>query len=157
MSTFTWWGREALPCMHALTYTAAVARRSSPQDLGLGPLETEIMRVLWRRGPSLGVDIAKSVNRRRREPLAYTTIINVLSNLEGKEVVDHVTEGRAYRFAPTLTEAELRQRQARSRARALLDAFTDEAVSAIVGELRSDPALEERFRRLLDDDEAHRQ
>jgi BlaI family penicillinase repressor len=126
-----------------------MVRRSSPEVLGLGPLEAELMRVLWKRGPSLAADVERVVNRRKSQPLAYTTVLNVLLNLEKKGVVDHTVEGRAYRFAPLLTEAELRQRQAQSRARDLLDLFADEAVSAILSEVKSDPSLDAQFRRLL--------
>ena len=116
------------------------------------------MRVLWRRGPSLAGDVAKVLNRRRSEPLAYSTVANVLSNLEAKDVVGHTVEGRAFRFAPMLSEAELRAREARTRTRGLLELFAGEAVSAFVSEVRSDPALSEEFQRLLEegDDEGGR-
>ncbi len=71
--------------------------------------------MLWRRGPSLAADVAKVVNRRREAPLAYTTVLNVLLNLKKKDAVDHTAEGRAYRFAPKLSEAELRAREAKKR------------------------------------------
>jgi BlaI family penicillinase repressor len=119
--------------------------------LGLGPLEAELMRVLWKRGPSLAADVERVVNRRKSQPLAYTTVLNVLLNLEKKGVVGHSVEGRAYRFVSLFTEAELRQRQAQSRARDLLDLFTDEAVSAFLSEVRSDPLLDAQFRRLLEE------
>lgn len=109
------------------------------------------MRVLWRRGPSLAADVEKVVNRRREEPLAYTTVLNVLLNLEKKDVIDHSVEGRAYRFAPTLSEAELQQREAKRRSRDLLDLFAGDAVAAFVSEVRSDPALDEQFRELLEE------
>lgn len=131
-----------------------MAHSRSPKALGLGPLEAEIMATLWRRGPALAADVAKVLNRRRDPPLAYTTVVNVLTNLEVKGVVSHVAVGRAYRFGPTVTEAELRERRARGQARALFEVFSDEAVSAIVGEVCADPVLAERFRQLLDVDNA---
>lgn len=113
------------------------------------------MRVLWTRGPSLAGEVAALVNKRRSEPLAYTTVLAVLTNLEAKGVVNHTVEGRAYRFAAHLSEAELRAEQARIRAKDLLGAFAGEAVSAIVAEVRSDPHLVEQFRALLENvDEA---
>jgi predicted transcriptional regulator len=113
------------------------------------------MRILWRRGPSLGAQVERELNRRRTPPLAYTTVVNVLSNLETKGVVSHeVDHGRAYRFSPTCTEEELRELQAAGRARDLFDVFQDEAVAAIVGQVRGNPELLERFRELLDPDNA---
>jgi predicted transcriptional regulator len=129
-------------------------RRLAPEALGLGPLEAELMRVLWRRGPSLAADVEKVVNRRRESPLAYTTVLNVLLNLEKKDAVGHTTEGRAYRFAPKLSEAELQEREAKKRSRELLNLFAGDAVAAFVSEVRSDPALEVQFRQLLEEGDA---
>lgn len=109
------------------------------------------MRVLWRRGPSLAADVAAALNRRRSSPLAYSTVVNVLSNLEVKGAVDHTPAGRAYRFAPVFSEAELKEREARSKTRGLFDLFADDAVSAIVSEVRMDAALEAQFRALLEE------
>jgi predicted transcriptional regulator len=133
------------------TLLPVARRRSNPQSLGLGPLEAEIMRVLWRRGPSLGAQVERELNRRRTPPLAYTTVINVLSNLETKGVVRHEqAHGRAYRFSPVCSEDELRELQAAGRVRDIFDVFKDEAVSAIVDQVRENPVLLARFRELLE-------
>lgn len=108
------------------------------------------MRVLWRRGPSLVAEVREVLNRRREEHLAHTTVVNVLTNLERKQVVDHVAEGKAYRFAATLDEDALRSRQATREVRELFERFDDAAVSAIIGEVRADLSLVKRFRQLLD-------
>lgn len=128
-----------------------MARRDSTQVLGLGPLEAKLMQVLWRQGPSLASEVARVVNRRRAEPLAYTTVLNVLLNLEKKDLVDHQVEGRAYRFAPTLTEAEFANRRARTRSRELLKFFGDTAVSAFVAEVHGDPGLTAQLRKLVEE------
>ena len=131
-------------------------RKRSPEVLGLGPLEAEVMGVLWRRGPSLVAEVRQVLNARREEQLAHTTVVNVLRNLERKQVVDHVAEGKAYRFAATLDEDALRSRQAKRQAKELFRQFDDAAVSAIVGEVRADRGLVERFRELLDADDTPR-
>lgn len=130
-----------------------MVRKSPPEVLGLGPLEAEVMRVLWRRGPSLVTEVRQVLNRRREDQLAHTTVVNVLTNLERKQVVDHVVEGKAYRFAATLDEDALRSRQAKHQAKELFRLFDDAAVTAIVGEVRADRSLVERFRQLLDIDD----
>lgn len=137
--------------MSRIPRLSVMRHRRTPEALGLGPLEAELMRVLWRRGPSLAADVAKVVNRRREAPLAYTTVLNVLLNLEKKDTLDHTVEGRAYRFAPKLSEAELRAREAKRRSRELLDLLSGDAVTAFVSEVRSDPTLEAQFRELLEE------
>lgn len=108
------------------------------------------MQVLWREGPLLAAEVERVVNRRRTKKLAYTTVLNVLLNLEKKGVVDHVVEGRAYRFAPTASETEFNDRRARARSQELLHVFGEAAVSAFVAEARSDPALAAQLRELVE-------
>ncbi len=129
-----------------------MVRQDSTQILGLGPLEAKLMQVLWREGPSRASEVERVVNRRRRaEPLAYTTVLNVLLNLEKKGLVDHEVEGRAYRFVPKLNEAEFSDRRARAHSRELLKFFGDAAVSAFVAEVRSDPELTAQLRKLVEE------
>ncbi len=127
-----------------------MARPHSTQVLGLGPLEAKLMQILWRHGPSLAAEVERVVNRRRKEPLAYTTVLNVLLNLEKKDLVDHQIEGRAYRFAPKVTEAQFAERRARDRSRELLEFFGDAAVSAFVSEVRS-AELTAQLRKLVEE------
>ncbi len=127
-----------------------MARPHSTQVLGLGPLEAKLMHILWRQGPSLAAEVERVVNRRRKEPLAYTTVLNVLLNLEKKDLVDHQVEGRAYRFAPKVTEAQFAERRARDRSRELLEFFGDAAVSAFVSEVRS-AELTAQLRKLVEE------
>jgi predicted transcriptional regulator len=108
------------------------------------------MQILWRQGPSLAAEVERVVNRRRKEPLAYTTVLNVLLNLEKKSLVDHQVEGRAYRFAPKVTEAQFAERRARDRSRELLEFFGDAAVSAFVSEVRS-AELTAQLRKLVEE------
>lgn len=107
--------------------------------------------MLWRRGSMLAADVERVINRRRESPLAYTTVLNVLLNLEKKDVVGHIAEGRAYRFSAKLSKAELQQREAKKRSRDLLDLFAGDAVAAFVSEVRSDPVLDSQFRELLEE------
>ncbi len=122
-----------------------------PEELGLGPLEAEIMAVLWAQGPSRVSDVREVLNAGRRQALAHTTVLAVLTNLEAKHVVGHVPEGRAYRFHAALDEDQLRARQAVLATRSLLRKFDSEAVSAFVSEVEADPGLLQQLRGLIDE------
>ena len=51
---------------------------------GLGRLEAEVMAVLWRSDvPLLVRQVAAALNSDRAEPLAYTTVMTVMSRLAG--------------------------------------------------------------------------
>ncbi len=125
--------------------------RRSPRELGLGPLEAEAMAVLWRHGPAKVAAVREQLNRRRTSPLAHTTVLAVLTNLETKAVVSHRVEGNAYRFEAVLSEDELLARQARIEATGLVRRYRDVAVSAFVGEVSDHPQLLAALRDMLDD------
>ena len=56
------------------------------------------MSVLW----DLGSSTVAGVKERMVDPVAYTTVLTLLRNLEEKGYARHEAEGRAYRYYPTL-------------------------------------------------------
>lgn len=68
----------------------------------LGPLETQVMEVVWEQAPPT---VREVISALPHEP-AYTTIATVLHNLERKQMVRPVKDGRATRYAPTRTREE---------------------------------------------------
>jgi predicted transcriptional regulator len=56
--------------------------------------ESDIMAVLWERGPSTVAE----VRDRLADELAYNTVLTMLRILEDKGYVGHRPEGRAHRF-----------------------------------------------------------
>ena len=74
-------------------------------DKALGPLELQLLRVLWKRGEG-------TVRHLIDEGLvqgAYTTIMTTLDRLYKKGLLERSPEGRAFRYRPKQTEAELQQ------------------------------------------------
>jgi len=74
------------------------------QSDGLTPLELEVMEALWRVAPA-NVQAVRAALADKRE-LAYTTVQTMLNILERKGKVDHVREGRAHVYRPTLSRAK---------------------------------------------------
>ena len=110
----------------------------------LGPLEREVMEVLWGSKDSLAVrDVLERLNRRRKPKLAYTTVMTVLSRLAEKEVVTREKVGRGYAYLPAVSD------QAGIAVRGVLRDFGDAAVAHFVEEARADPELLDRLRRLM--------
>jgi BlaI family penicillinase repressor len=60
--------------------------------------EWDIMGVLWEHGPSTVAE----VRARLRDPLSHNTVATLLTILENKGRVDHVEEGRAFRYRPRI-------------------------------------------------------
>ena len=70
----------------------------------LGDLERAVMNVLWDgAGP---LTVAELATRLPNPDLAATTLLTVLSRLEGKGFVVRHKNGRAGSFAPTATREE---------------------------------------------------
>jgi len=64
-------------------------------------LELEVMKVLWRRGPSRVGAVREDLMPER--PLAYTTVMTLLDRLEKKGAVTREKRGRSYVYEPVLS------------------------------------------------------
>jgi predicted transcriptional regulator len=72
----------------------------------LGDLERDVMDRLWDAdGPRTVREVYDDLVAER--DLAYTTVMTVLDRLANKRMVTRSRDGRAYRYAPTHTRAEL--------------------------------------------------
>ncbi len=122
---------------------------SAQQDGGgvLGPLERDVMRALWEADEPVAVRaVLERVNKRRRAPLAYTTVMTVLSRLTDKQILRRRRAGRGYAYEAVLPdEAAIAVREA-------VREFGDAAVAHFVDEAQADPRLRRRLRRLLQED-----
>jgi predicted transcriptional regulator len=110
----------------------------------LGPLEAEVMAVLWRADEPLSVrEVAERVNAARRAPLAYTTVMTVLSRLAGKDIVGREQQGRVYYYTSAVADS------AEIAVRDVLAEFGDAALARFVERVELDPRLRARLHRLM--------
>ena len=119
-----------------------------PQEHGgvLGPLEAELMEILWGTKRPMAVrEVLEQANRSRADPLAYTTVMTVMSRLGDKGALVRRREGRGYVYEPAAPDA------AALAVRRVVRDFGDSAVAHFVEEARSDPELRRRLRRMLDE------
>ncbi|TWE28622.1 putative transcriptional regulator [Prauserella muralis] len=112
----------------------------------LGPLESDVMEILWRAEEALPVRaVLAQLNAKRAAPLAYTTVMTVLSRLTERGVVRRQRTGRGYVYCAVYgSAAEIAVRQ-------LLDDYGDAAVASFVEQVGGDEQLRSRLRRLVDD------
>ena len=61
--------------------------------VSLGERELDVMTVLWARTSGTVTEVQAALGT----PLAYTTVLTILRNLEAKSFVSHEEEGRAHR------------------------------------------------------------
>jgi predicted transcriptional regulator len=113
----------------------------------LGPLEAEVMKVVWGGEGSYTVrEVLDRLNHRRRPKLAYTTVMTVMSRLAEKEVLRRRPEGRGYVYEAAVQDA------AELAVRNVLRDFGEAALAHFVDEVRADPQALRRLERLLEPD-----
>lgn len=126
--------------------------RFSPAKDGLvkvlGPLETEIMQILWQEDRST----VKKVHRRlsQQREIAYTTVMTTMSRLAEKGVLNRQREGLAYVYSPAISEEEFVQLVVRQVLDGLLDDYSDTAIDYMVDYLaRNNPAELQRLQKVI--------
>jgi len=67
----------------------------------LGPLQGKIMEVLWRMRRGSVQAVLDEINKERAEPLAYTTVLTVMSQLWERGMLSRRKNGRSYIYRPT--------------------------------------------------------
>lgn len=109
----------------------------------LGPLEAEVMALLWRADQPLSVrEVEQRLNGGRAAPLAYTTVMTVLARLAGKNILLREPRGRGFVYRPAVADT------AEIAVRGVLDEFGDAALARFVDRVELDPALRARLRKL---------
>ncbi|HEX6969453.1 MAG TPA: BlaI/MecI/CopY family transcriptional regulator [Micromonosporaceae bacterium] len=81
-----------------------MSRRRTTPGKRLGPLESEVMNVLWDAAAPLTV--RETLDTLDGRDLAYTTVMTVLDNLHRKGWVERKLDGRAYRYRPRHSREE---------------------------------------------------
>ena len=93
----------------------------------LGERELDVMTALWASGSGTVAEVRDALGA----PLAYTTVLTILRNLEAKGYVRHEEEGRAHRYFP-----KVRQQVARRNAlRRLVDTLFTGSPEALLAQL----------------------
>lgn len=121
-----------------------VADRANETRKLLGPLGAEVMDVLWSAREPLPVrEVLGRLNHDRVEPLAYTTVMTVLTRLAERGAATRTPAGRGYAYAPAVKDA------AELAVRDVVRDHGDAAIAYLVDQAGADPALHERLRRLM--------
>lgn len=111
----------------------------------LGPLEAEIMEAVWRDEEPVAVRaVVDQLNSARTEPLAYTTVMTVMTRLAKKNVLRRRKAGRGYVYEASAPDA------AGLAVKGVLDTYGDAAVAHFLDEARSDPEVMERLRAIFE-------
>jgi BlaI family transcriptional regulator, penicillinase repressor len=75
----------------------------------LGERELDVMTVLWAKGSGTVTEVKEALGA----PLAYTTVLTILRNLESKGYLRREDEGRAHRYFPRVKQKVAQRRALR--------------------------------------------
>jgi predicted transcriptional regulator len=78
-------------------------------EMQLGDRELEVMTWLWANGSGTVAEVKDGLD----DPLAYTTVLTILRNLEAKGFLRRQDEGRAHRYFPRVQQKAARRRALR--------------------------------------------
>src|SRR5438874_13611567 len=105
------------------------------------------MKLVWAAKEPLTVrTVLERLNRGRRPPLAYTTVMTVMARLAEKEILRRTKDGRGYVYEAAMADA------AGIAVRDLIRDFGESAVASFVEQARSDPKLAKRLQRLMQEE-----
>lgn len=112
--------------------------------MALGSLETQVMEALWAADHPLTVrEALDALNADRTPPLAYTTVLTVMSRLADKGALARTPRSRGHQYAPAVAD------EAALAVRDVIAAYGSAALSRFVDQASADPALRARLRALL--------
>jgi BlaI family transcriptional regulator, penicillinase repressor len=117
-------------------------RRREPLSEVLGPLEAEVMEVVWDEGEVTVRDVHERLSQRR--PVAYTTVMTTLGRLADKGLLRRIEAQPAHRYSPLLSREQYASTTVKSVLDWLVGQFGDPAVAYFVDR------LEDEDERLLD-------
>lgn len=117
----------------------------------LGPLESEVMAIVWEKGSALVGEVTEMVNRHRPEPLSYKTVLTICTRLSEKGLLTHSRDGRAFRYAPAMSETAFVEAQATKAATAMLETFGQTAIASFVDRVSANAEQLDALRTLLEE------
>jgi predicted transcriptional regulator len=142
------WKRIVLPAKDWMRSTIERKRTLSI----LGPLETEVMQILWTRNEVSTGQVWEELRKRR--DIALTTVSGTLNRLYEKGLlyreVGKGKRGLSYVYRPKMGESKFKQFIAERITRQLLKEYEGPTVSTLINTLAHDPDKLEELRRKLE-------
>jgi predicted transcriptional regulator len=115
----------------------------------LHALEHEVMEEIWGRGEATVRDVQEALNARGDKTRAYTTVLTVMTRLDGKGLLVRRRAGRLDVYAPALGRDEYLRARAESQVAALVEDYGDLALAHFARHIgRLDAERLETLRRL---------
>lgn len=116
----------------------------------LGPLEAEVMEVVWQLDEVTVRDVHKSLKSKRT--IAYTTVMTTLGRLTDKGLLRRVEGQPAHHYSPLVSREEYATSTVKSVVDWLVGHFPDPAVAYLVDKVREeDEEVIDRLRMAIEE------
>lgn len=120
----------------------------------LGPLELEVMKVIWSRKEGTVQHVLAELNNQNN--YAYTTIMTIMNRLDKKGILSRSKLGKGYLYKPYYSPNELIQQNSSEQVEHLLHHYGDIAITQFVDAVGHNPdqlnKLKELIQKLEQDD-----
>lgn len=113
----------------------------------LGPLETDIMQVVWHEKYTTVKKVHKVLQAQR--DIAYTTVMTTMTRLAEKGVLNRRREGLAYIYTPAVTQQDFEAMMVRRVLDGLMDDYEEETITYLLDYLGRDPHRVELLQKRL--------
>jgi predicted transcriptional regulator len=124
-------------------------RRRQPLAQVLGPLEADIMEVVWARGEVTVRDVHRALSGQR--DIAYTTVMTTLGRLADKGLLQRIESQPAHRYLPLVSKEQYATSTVHSVVDWLVSHFPDPAVAYFVDRVeKDDEEVIERLREAIE-------
>jgi predicted transcriptional regulator len=106
-----------------------------PKQLSLGPLETEILKIIWELGTVTVKDVHERILADPARELAYTSVTTVLRRLTQKGWLSCEKQERAFSWKPLVSRQEAQVLQAHNQLNQFLAVSNPDVVAAFADSL----------------------
>lgn len=131
----------------------APRRRQQLADI-LGPLETEVMGVVWDQGEATVREVHEILRRLR--PVAYTTVMTTMGRLAEKGFLRRMEDQPAYRYSPLVSRAEYERSTVKSVVDWLMSHFRDPAVAYFLDKVEEDRRVITSLKQAIEERESQK-
>lgn len=129
------------------------ARHRQPLAAVLGPLEAEVMEIIWERGEVTVRDVFKELKRAR--PIAYTTVMTTMGRLSDKELLQRKEDHPAHKYSPQVSREQYAKLTVKSVVDWLVKQFGDPAVAYFLDRVeQEDERLIENLKQAISERES---
>jgi predicted transcriptional regulator len=111
--------------------------------------ELEILRILWKRGPSTVRDVHDEL--KREKDVGYTTVLKIMQVMADKGIVTRDESERSHVYAPAVEEKSIKRRLVSELLDKAFDGSAAQLVMQALSDKRASPEDIRKIRKLLDE------